>query len=123
MTKSDNEKTKSVLQSATDHFKDKISGKLYKLRVDEWKCDIHYKATASMRTESKIMSLTQDGKTAEALVESIILKSFDENGDRIFKESDRATLLNEADPKVLIRVATTLNNVSDTSLGEVEKNS
>jgi hypothetical protein len=40
----------------------------------------------------------------------------------MFKEADRATLLNEADPKVLIRVATKLNNAGDIPLAEIEGN-
>ena len=79
-------------------------------------------ASFSMRTESKIMALTGQGKTAEALVESIVLKALHKNGDKMFKETDRATLLNEADPKVLIRVATKLNNAGDIAQAEIEGN-
>ena len=114
--------TKSVLENATAHFKEQFAGKLYSTKVDEWKTTIYYRSTASMRTESKIMALTGQGKTAEALVESIVLKALDKNGDKMFKETDRATLLNEADPKVLIRVATKLNNAGDIPLAEIEGN-
>jgi hypothetical protein len=106
-------KIKTPIESATAHFKEKLAGKLYKYHSDEWDMDIHYRSSSSMRVESKIMSLTQNGKAADALVESIILKALDQDGNRLFKETDRATLLNEADPKVLIRVATKLNNASE----------
>jgi len=114
--------TKSVLENATAHFQEQLAGTMYSMKVDEWKATIYYKSTSSMRTESKIMALTGQGKTAEALVESIVLKALDKEGDKLFKETDRATLLNEADPKVLIRVATKLNNAGDTSLADIEGN-
>jgi hypothetical protein len=113
--------TKSVLENATAHFQEQVAGKMLSMKVNEWKSTVYYRTTSSMRTESKIMALTAQGKTAEALVESIVLKALDKNGDRLFKETDRATLLNEADPKVLIRVATKLNNASE-PLANVEGN-
>jgi hypothetical protein len=114
--------TQSVLDKAKQHFAEQIGGELLKTHIKEWNTDIYYKTISSMRTESKIMALTQQGKTAEALVESIVLKSFDQNGQRLFREADRVTLLNEADPKVLVALATTLNNASDMSMEAIEKN-
>tara|TARA_Y100000114_G_scaffold77875_1_gene71639 strand:- start:276 stop:506 length:231 start_codon:yes stop_codon:yes gene_type:complete len=76
-----------------------------------------------MRTESKIMALTQNGKSAEALVESIILKALDQDGNRVFSEGDRPSLLNEVDPQVIIKVASQLNNVpADETIEAIEKN-
>ena len=95
---------------------------MFKYRVDEWDCDVYYRATASMATEAKIMNLTQSGKTAEALVESIVLKALNEDGNRIFKDADRMELLNEADPSVLVKVAGVLNNANAESLEAIEKN-
>ena len=60
------------------------------MEVAEWNTTIYYRATSSLRAESFIMSFTQQGKTAEALVESIIQKSLDSEGNKLFKETDRA---------------------------------
>lgn len=106
--------TKTALESATAHFKDKLAGKLYKYHCEEWGIDIYYRASSSMKVESKIMSLTQNGKAAEALVESIILKSLDQDGKRLFHDTDRASMMNEVDPQVIIKVATQLNNTDET---------
>jgi len=122
MTDTDKTKDQTVKQRALAHFKAKLAGNLFKYHVDEWDCDIYYRATANMATEAKIMNLTQTGKTAEALVESIILKAFNEEGKRIFTDLDRTELLNQADPQVLIRVAGILNNASADSIEDIEKN-
>jgi len=122
MTDTDKTKDQTVKQRALAHFKAKLAGNLFKYHVDEWDCDIYYRATANMATEAKIMNLTQTGKTAEALVESIILKALNEEGKRIFTDLDRIELLNQADPQVLIRVAGILNNASADSIEDIEKN-
>ena len=114
-------KTKTALESATAHFKEKLAGKLYKYHSDEWDMDIYYRSSYSMRVESKIMSLTQNGKAADALVESIILKALDQDGNRMFRDTDRPSLMNEVDPQVIIKVASQLNN-ADESVETVTKN-
>lgn len=121
MTDTD-KKDKSIKAKALAHFKAKLAGNLFSYKVEEWDCDIYYRATANMATEAKIMNLTQTGKTAEALVESIVLKALDENGKRIFKEIDRIELLHETDPSVLIKVAGVLNNANSESIEAIEKN-
>ena len=113
---------KTVKQKALAHFKQKIMGDLFKYHVKEWESDVYYRATANMATESRIMALTAQGKTAEALVESIVLKSLDQDGKRLFKDSDRIELMQECDPAIIIRLATKLNNANTVSQEEVEKN-
>ena len=106
--------TQSVeMQKITGQFKDKLTGQMFKYHCDEWDLDIYYRASASMRVEAKIMALTQQGKSAEALVESVLQKALKEDGTRMFKDADRATLMNEADPSVIISVASALNNTDD----------
>ena len=115
--------TQSVRDKAVSHYKQRLASKLYNYHVEEWDCDIYYRSTSSMRTESKIMALTQNGKSAEALVESIILKALDKDGNRVFNEGDRPALLNEVDPQVIIKVASALNNVpEDETIEAIEKN-
>lgn len=122
MTDTDKTQDKTIKQKALAHFKAKLTGNLFKYHVDEWDCDVYYRATASMAVESKIMNLTQQGKTAEALVESIVLKALNEDGKRIFTDLDRMELLNEVDPQVLIKVAGILNNANSESIEDIEKN-
>ena len=122
MTESDNKNTTSAIESAKGHFKDKLGGKLHKYHCDEWGIDIYYKSNASLTVENKIMALQQQGKTAEALVESIIAKALDTNGEKLFKPTDRADFLHAVDPNVIIKVATVLNNANADSVEDIVKN-
>lgn len=110
-----------VLDKATAHFRNKISGEMRKISVPEWECDIWVKSSSTLREESKILELSQQGKSVEALVESIIVKARNEDGTKMFGMPDKMIFMNEVDPNVIIRVAADINNVPLT-MDEAEKN-
>jgi len=111
----------SVLENVKSHYKSKLSGELAKISVPEWKTDIYYKQAHPFAVESKIIELQQAGKTVEALVESIILKALNPEGKALFHKFDKVTLMNEADPNVLMRIAAVLN-ATTSDYEQVEKN-
>ena len=111
----------SILENVKSHYKTKLSGELQKLSVPEWKTDIFFKGAHPFAVESKIIELQQAGKTVEALVESVILKALDPEGKPLFNKFDKVTLMNEADPAVLMRIAAVLN-ATTSDYEAVEKN-
>jgi len=111
----------SILENVKSHYKSKLSGELEKISVPEWKTDIYCKTAHPFAVESKIIELQQAGKTVEALVESIILKALDPSGKPLFGKFDKATLMNEADPAVLMRIASIVN-ATTSEYETVEKN-
>lgn len=111
----------SILENVKSHYKSKLSGELQKMSVPEWKTDIFFKQAHPFAVESKIIELQQAGKTVEALVESVILKALDPEGKPLFNKFDKATLMNEADPNVLMRIAAVLN-ATTSDYETVEKN-
>ena len=110
-----------ALQNATEHFKQKLAGGLEKLTVPEWKTDIYYKAGYPFVVEQNIIALQQQGKTVEALVETLIQKALDPDGKPLFKKFDKVNLMNEVDPAIVLRIAAVLNSTTS-SYEEVEKN-
>ena len=46
----------------------------------------------------------------EALVETVLVKSRDVNDKRLFTDADRFKLMNEADPAVIIKISTAIND-------------
>jgi hypothetical protein len=109
-----------VLERATAHFRNKISGSMRKVHVPEWECDVWFKEASSLKEEGKILELSQQGKSVEALVESLITKARNEDGSKMFAPMDRVVLMNEVDPQVLIRVVGEMNNV-DPEVLDLEK--
>lgn len=95
----------NIIDRATEHFKTVMSQELMgPIDVPEWDAKIWYKPSNSMAQETKVIELTQQGKTTEALIVSLIQKACDEEGKAIFTMADKARLMNAVDPKVILRV-------------------
>jgi hypothetical protein len=106
-----------VLDKATAHFRNQISGEMQVVDAPEWETKIYYKSAVSLKEEGKILELSQQGKTVEALVESLIVRARNEDGTKMFNFADKAALLNEVDPKVLIRIVGEMNKIVEEDLG------
>lgn len=116
--------TNKVLERATQHFRTKISGEMRKVTVPEWECDIYFKPANTLKEESKLVELAQQGKTVEALVETLIIKARNADGTKMFSPVEKVVFMNEVDPNVLIRVVSEINGVSALqTLEEEAKNS
>ena len=99
-----------ITDKIAKHYQSSIAGELKKYHVKEWDTDIYYRTTYPLKDEAKVLELQAQGKTIEALVESIITKARDKNGQRLFVDADKVKLMNEADPLIVVKVATTINN-------------
>ena len=113
-----------VLEKATSHFREKISAEMKSIDVPEWQSKIYFKTAITLKEQSKLIELASQGKTVEALVESLIVKARNEDGTKMFGMADKVTLMNEVDPQIIIRVVGEINAATDdvASMEEVEKN-
>jgi hypothetical protein len=100
------------LKNITNHYQSVIGGELEKIHCEEWKMDIYFRKTYSFKDESRIVEYSTKGLIVDALVESIIVKARDKDGKKLFNDGDRSTLMNEADPSVIIKVAGAINNAN-----------
>ena len=98
------------LKNITNHYQQMINGELQKYHCNEWKMDIYFRITYPFKVESKIVEYQSQGLVVDALVQSIIAKALDAEGKRLFTDADRITLMQEADPAVIIKVAGAVNN-------------
>ena len=99
-----------ITKNITKHYQSVIGGELEKLHVEEWDMEIYYRKTYSLIDETKIIELQNKGKTVEAMVESLIVKARDKNGNRLFQDAHRDVLLREADPSVVLKVISAINS-------------
>jgi hypothetical protein len=112
-----------VLEQATNHFRAKISGDMKSIEVPEWGAKIWFKASVNLREQGKLIELAQQGKTVEALVETLIIKARNEDGSKMFTMADKMIFLNEVDPSVIIRVVGDMSSAPEEyELDQVEKN-
>jgi hypothetical protein len=100
-----------VLDAAKAHFKEILAGGLKgPISVPEWGAEIYYKPATTFQQESKIVELTQAGKTVEALVESLIMRSLDADGNPLFNKVDKPELMRFVDPSIIMRVMAEMND-------------
>ena len=113
-----------ILEKATAHFRTKIGGDMKKINVPEWETDIYFKSSNTLKEQAKLIELAQQGKTVEALVETLIVKARNQDGTKMFTMPDKMVFMNEVDPKVIIRVVSEMNDSSDEDFdqAQVEKN-
>lgn len=114
---------KPAIELVKKHFQGQLSGKLNHYHVEEWGLDMYYRPITTLKMESKIVELSSQGKSVEALVESIIQKALDESGKPMFTAYDKSALMNEADPAVVLKVAKVVNGGDLPTVDEAEKNS
>lgn len=95
---------KSVIGNATAHFKSALSGELKSVEVPEWDTTIYFRTATTFATEKKILDLHSKGETVEALVETLLAKSLDKDGNRVFTNADKIVMMREVDPEVIIRI-------------------
>lgn len=102
--------TNKLIDKATAHFKDVLAqGLKGPVRVDEWDADIYYRGSSTMAQETKVIELSQAGKTTEALVVTLIQKACDQDGEPVFTTADKAALMNRVDPKLILKVVTAMS--------------
>lgn len=101
-----------VLTAAKAHFKEVLSQGLQgPIVVKEWgDTEIYYKPATNFFQESKIVELQAQGKTVEALLQSLITRALDKEGKPIFTPADKQELMREVDPNVILRIVTEMND-------------
>jgi hypothetical protein len=102
------ENTNSVLGNATNHFRNALTQELKQVEVPEWNSTIYFKVATSFATEKKILDLHSKGEMVEALVETLLHKALDKDGNRVFTNADKVVLMREVDPEVIIRVVSAM---------------
>jgi hypothetical protein len=99
----------NILEVAKTQFRDRMSGQLKSSNVPEWVVDgketvIFYKASMNFRDQGEILRLHSDGKQAEAVAMTFILRAMDENGTKLFKRANMTELMRSVDPDIISRV-------------------
>jgi hypothetical protein len=110
-----------VLDAATSHFREKINAGMQSITVPEWdNVKVYFKPTVTLKEQSKLIELATQGKSVEALVETLIVKARNEDGTKMFSPAEKVVFMNEVDPSILIRVVSDINSLSQ-EINDMEK--
>jgi len=117
----------TILENAKAHFRARMSQELQSVEVPEWTNGedtprrIYFKASMSLRDQGQILQLSQDGKTAEALAQTLILRALDEDGKRIFFNANMTEIMRMVDPEMVAFVVNAMSGDDETD-EDLEKN-
>jgi hypothetical protein len=108
-----------VLANAKKHFHSLNSGEMESLEVPEWGTTVYWKKGGlNFAQQNKVIELTNQGKTAEALVEMLILRALDEDGKKMFKAVEKNEIMREVDPNIILKIVTVMGADDDTVSAE-----
>lgn len=111
-----------LIDKVENHFESVLAGGLQgPIHVPEWDEDVYFKPASTMAEEAKVIELTQNNKSTEALVVTLIQKSCDKEGKPLFSQADKMKLMRMADPKVILRLITEMNELQG-DLDDMVKN-
>ncbi len=100
----------ALLSKATQHFREQLQNKSESIEVSEWGETIHYRPMNGKQRDA-ILKYINAGQLMEAYVESIVLRSRDEDGKLMFKPIHRRELMTKVDPDIIQRIATEMNTL------------
>ena len=110
-----------LIEKVESHFQEVLANGLQgPIEIPEWEAKLWWKPTTTLHEEAIIMELTQQGKTTEALVMSLIIRARTEDGEPAFAKHDKLKLMRVADPKVVLRVITEMNAMQDEWAEEIK---
>lgn len=99
----------TVLNKAKEHFKEIANKGQAHLDVPEWGTVVYWNISGlNFAQQSKVIELQQKGKSAEALVEMMIMRALDSNGSRMFKLAEKTEIMREVDPNIILKIVTAM---------------
>lgn len=104
----------SLLQQAQEHYKAKLDAEPRALEVPEWNATVYIKPGISLLRLGEIMELANSGKSAEAMVLTLVYRLIDEEGRPLFKKVERTEMMRSVDPDVLARIVGVINEETPT---------
>ena len=102
-----------VIQKASAHFKEQLASGLKSVEVPQWDTVIWFKPVMSLKEQTKIFELHNKGQLVEALVQTLIVRSKNEDGTQMFSPGESVFLMNEVDPEVVTKIVSTMNKATE----------
>jgi len=104
----------SVLEKAKEHYKAKLSTEPRELRIPEWDTTVYIRPGISLQSLGEVMELANNGKSAEAMVMTLIHRLIDGEGKPVFKKIEKTEILRSVDPEILARIVSEINQIDPT---------
>ena len=116
----------SITDRAEADFREKLGGKPSSIDVPEWgengtPLKVFWKPLINFKSQEKIFQLVNAGKTSEAVCQTLITRSIDEEGNPLFQQNEMEKLMRFTDPTVIGRIVGAMSP-DDEDIGSLKKN-
>jgi len=118
----------AFLENAKKHYQAKLGRTPRRLEVPEFAkpgekkpAVVYIRPGMNLERTGEILELSNSGKSAEAMVMTIIYRLVDKEGDPIFRKADRMDLMRHIDPGVIAELVSEINR-EDPDLEDARKN-
>lgn len=115
-------KEEKIIERIKSHFDAKETKMI---EVPEWGDDDQplyiYATPMTLAQKNRLYKMAKDDDLG-LMVEALIMKAKDKEGNALFTRGDKPDLMRNCDPDILIRVANSIIGESDDDLGEIKKN-
>jgi Asp-tRNA(Asn)/Glu-tRNA(Gln) amidotransferase B subunit len=111
----------SLLEKAKSHYQSRLAEAPRKLEVPEWDATLYVRPALTLAQMGEIMELSRDGKSAEAMVMTLVYRLVDEEGAPVFRKVEKTELLRNVDPDVMARIVNEIA-AGDPDEDDIEKN-
>ena len=111
----------SLLEKAKAHYAERMASEPRELRIPEWDATVYIRPGISLAQMGEILELSRQGKSAEAMVLTLVHRLIDGEGKPVFKKVERTELMRSVDPDVLARVVNEISE-ADPDEDDIEKN-
>ncbi len=112
----------TVLNKAKEHFKEIANQGTTHIDIPEWDTVVYWQISGlNFAQQSKVIELQQNGKSAEALVEMMIMRALDSDGRKMFKLAEKTEIMREVDPNVILKIVTAMGDSDSEADGDPVK--
>tara|TARA_B100001057_G_scaffold495832_2_gene595742 strand:- start:207 stop:617 length:411 start_codon:yes stop_codon:yes gene_type:complete len=114
-----------VLDKAKSHFAEISNKGMESYEVPEWETAVYWKVGGlNFASQSAVIELQNAGKSADALVEMLIIRALDKDGNKMFSKMEKPVLMNQVDPNIILKIVTAMGETDKASdLGDPVGNS
>ena len=116
----------SIVDRIESDFRNKLAGELSSIDVPEWgengtPLKIYWKPLLNFKSQGKIYALINEGKTSEAVCQTLNTRALDEDCNAMFKQHEMEKLMRFSDPNVISRIVSAMAPEEE-DVEEIKKN-
>lgn len=103
-----------IINKAKSHFQSRVTSELGAVHVPEWECNIYFYKAETLATQKRIAKKINDrgGSGEDAMVQALIERARNKDGEKIFRQVHFTELMNEVDKEVIEKI---LNSMAEQS--------